>query len=69
LGLRRIICRNYCTPWFERYVYLSSRAPLVANTNYYMMDCETVQPVKDPVFRAANLVHHLCAFSISQVRF
>ncbi|KAH9262844.1 hypothetical protein BASA82_000136 [Batrachochytrium salamandrivorans] len=63
LRCRAFLVSNYCTPWFERYVYLSHRASLLAGSNYYVMDCATLCPVKDQVFRAANLCHHLCVFS------
>lgn len=63
LRCRALLVSNYCTPWFERYVYLSHRASLLAGSNYYVMDCATLCPVKDQVFRAANLCHHLCVFS------
>ena len=30
---------NYVSDWWEEYVYLSSRAPLMINSNYYGLDC------------------------------
>lgn len=62
LTARSFVTSNYVSPWWERYVFLSSRSPLVINSNYYVMDAIKHCPVKDQVFRAANLVHHLLGF-------
>lgn len=62
LKIRSFILNNYVTPWFERYVYLMSRSPLAVNTNYYVMDTMKPSPVKDQVFRAANLAYHFLRF-------
>lgn len=52
---------NYVTPWWEKHVYLSSRQSL-SNQNYYIMDQWSQAPVKDQVFRAANLTHQILQF-------
>ena len=38
LWLKWIWSDNYVSDWWEEYVYLSSRAPLMINSNYYCLD-------------------------------
>ena len=64
LWLQSWTTNNYVTPWWERFAYLANRDPLAINSSYYVMDC-VVTPVRDQVFRAANLVHHLVRFQLS----
>jgi len=62
LWLRHLTNRNYVTPWWEQYVYLEGRGPLVINSNYFVVDAFLAQPTTDQVFRAANVVFHMLAF-------
>ena len=39
LWLKWIWSDNYVSDWWEEYVYLSSRTPLMINSNYYGLDC------------------------------
>jgi len=45
---------NYVSDWWEKYVYLRSRTPIMINSNYYVIDCN-VTPRATQVARAANL--------------
>ncbi|KAL8560156.1 hypothetical protein ACOMHN_021651 [Nucella lapillus] len=47
---------NYVTDWWEQYVYLRGRAPIMINSNYYGIDALFVKPTTQQVSRAANLV-------------
>ncbi|XP_076444856.1 carnitine O-palmitoyltransferase 1, liver isoform-like isoform X2 [Babylonia areolata] len=47
---------NYVTDWWEQYVYLSGRSPIMINSNYYGIDALLVKPTNQQVSRAANLV-------------
>lgn len=43
--------------WWEKYVYLRGRSPILINSNYYILDCGLPKPpTKIQVARAANLI-------------
>uniref|UniRef100_A0A1I8JG60 carnitine O-palmitoyltransferase n=1 Tax=Macrostomum lignano TaxID=282301 RepID=A0A1I8JG60_9PLAT len=46
---------NYVSDWWEEFVYLYSREPIMINSNYYGMDCLFVQPTRVQAARAANV--------------
>lgn len=49
---------NYISDWWQQYVYLQSREPLMINSNYYGVDCvEVPSPIQSA--RAANIIHAL----------
>lgn len=48
---------NYVSDWWEKYVYLMSRLPLVINSNYYALDHYTWTPTNRQISRAANVVN------------
>lgn len=50
---------NYVSDWWEKYVYLMSRCPLVINSNYYALDHYIWTPTSRQVSRAANVVHSI----------
>lgn len=50
---------NYVSDWWEKYVYLMSRCPLVINSNYYALDHYIWTPTKKQVSRAANVMHSI----------
>lgn len=37
LRLRWLFCDNYVTSWWEKYVYLKPRAPIMVKSNYYII--------------------------------
>ncbi|EDO28730.1 predicted protein [Nematostella vectensis] len=49
---------NWVSDWWEQYVYLSSRAPLLINSNYYGVDSIN-HPTKLQSARAANMIFAL----------
>lgn len=53
---------NYVTDWWEQYVYLSGRGPIMVNSNYYGMDLIHIQPTPRQTSRAATVIHCLFAF-------
>lgn len=53
---------NYVSDWWEEYVYLKSRSPLMVNSNYYGIDALLVCPTEKQTSRAANLIYSSIIF-------
>ena len=48
---------NYVSDWWEEYVYLRGRSPIMINSNYYSLDSIVKCPTSDQAARAGNVVH------------
>ena len=48
---------NYVSDWWEEYVYLRGRAPLMINSNFYGTDAIIAHPTFVQAARAANVCH------------
>lgn len=66
LHLKRTLSTNWCSDWWEEYVYLTSRSPIMVNSNFYIIASaqvdgydETELPTTNQAARAANCVHAL----------
>ncbi|PAA56633.1 hypothetical protein BOX15_Mlig029955g1 [Macrostomum lignano] len=46
---------NYVSDWWEEFVYLYSRDPIMVNSNYYGIDAIFVRPTRVQAARAANV--------------
>uniref|UniRef100_A0A1I8H8H2 carnitine O-palmitoyltransferase n=1 Tax=Macrostomum lignano TaxID=282301 RepID=A0A1I8H8H2_9PLAT len=46
---------NYVSDWWEEFVYLYSRDPIMVNSNYYAVDAIFVRPTRIQAARAANV--------------
>ncbi|XP_027765314.1 carnitine O-palmitoyltransferase 1, muscle isoform-like, partial [Empidonax traillii] len=53
---------NYVSDWWEEYVYLRGRSPIMVNSNYYAMDFLYVTPTHIQAARAANVVHSMLLY-------
>ncbi|XP_033629485.1 carnitine O-palmitoyltransferase 1, liver isoform-like isoform X2 [Asterias rubens] len=53
---------NYVSDWWEEYVYLRGRAPIMVNSNYYGMDAIAMAPTFMQAARAANQTTGLLTF-------
>lgn len=53
---------NYVSDWWEEYVYLRGRSPLMVNSNFYGMDAIFAHPTKNQAARAASVCHLLLQF-------
>ncbi|XP_064627097.1 carnitine O-palmitoyltransferase 1, liver isoform-like isoform X2 [Lineus longissimus] len=53
---------NYVADWWEEYVYLRGRSPIMVNSNFYGLDAILVQPSSVQVARAANVSHAFLTF-------
>nr|XP_033814266.1 carnitine O-palmitoyltransferase 1, muscle isoform [Geotrypetes seraphini]XP_033814267.1 carnitine O-palmitoyltransferase 1, muscle isoform [Geotrypetes seraphini]XP_033814268.1 carnitine O-palmitoyltransferase 1, muscle isoform [Geotrypetes seraphini]XP_033814269.1 carnitine O-palmitoyltransferase 1, muscle isoform [Geotrypetes seraphini] len=48
---------NYVSDWWEEYIYLRGRGPIMVNSNYYAMDFLYATPSSCQAARAGNAVH------------
>ncbi|GLV42745.1 withered [Carabus blaptoides fortunei] len=48
---------NYVSDWWEEYVYLRGRSPLMVNSNFYAIDAILMHPSKLQAARAASVIH------------
>ncbi|TFJ96940.1 Carnitine O-palmitoyltransferase 1, liver isoform [Platysternon megacephalum] len=62
LTLKSWWATNYVSDWWEEYVYLRGRGPLMVNSNYYAMDFLYVTPTPLQAARAGNVVHALLLY-------
>ncbi|XP_043939347.1 carnitine O-palmitoyltransferase 1, brain isoform isoform X2 [Protopterus annectens] len=53
---------NYVSDWWEEYIYLRGRSPIMVNSNYYAMDFLYVTPTPVQAARAANAVYALLMY-------
>ncbi|KAM7178447.1 carnitine O-palmitoyltransferase 1, muscle isoform 1-T9 [Macrochelys suwanniensis] len=53
---------NYVSDWWEEYVYLRGRGPIMVNSNYYAMDFLYVTPSPLQAARAGNTVHSILLY-------
>uniref|UniRef100_A0A8C3KEA6 Carnitine O-palmitoyltransferase 1, muscle isoform n=1 Tax=Calidris pygmaea TaxID=425635 RepID=A0A8C3KEA6_9CHAR len=53
---------NYVSDWWEEYIYLRGRSPLMVNSNYYAMDFLYVNPSHIQAARAGNVVHAILLY-------
>ncbi|XP_014380535.1 carnitine O-palmitoyltransferase 1, muscle isoform isoform X2 [Alligator sinensis] len=53
---------NYVSDWWEEYIYLRGRGPLMVNSNYYAMDFLYVTPTSVQAARAGNSVHAILLY-------
>lgn len=53
---------NYVSDWWEEYVYLRGRSPLMVNSNFYGVDAIFTHPTKIQAARAASICHLLLQF-------
>ena len=50
LWLKWLWSDNYVSDWWEEYVYLRGRTPLMINSNYYAIDAIMGHPTKNQVW-------------------
>ncbi|KAF7990168.1 hypothetical protein HCN44_009903 [Aphidius gifuensis] len=48
---------NYVSDWWEEYVYLRGRSPIMVNSNFYGIDAILMHPTNIQSARAANIIH------------
>ncbi|XP_044540722.1 carnitine O-palmitoyltransferase 1, brain isoform-like, partial [Gracilinanus agilis] len=62
LGLKAWCSANYVSDWWQEYVYLSSRRPLLGSSNFYILDFLSVAPTPLQAARAGNAVYAMMRF-------
>ncbi|XP_061493933.1 carnitine O-palmitoyltransferase 1, muscle isoform [Rhineura floridana] len=53
---------NYVSDWWEEYIYLRGRGPIMVNSNYYVMDFLYSTPTSIQSARAGNAVHAIMLY-------
>ncbi|KAJ0069731.1 hypothetical protein NL108_012362, partial [Boleophthalmus pectinirostris] len=53
---------NYVSDWWEEYIYLRGRSPIMVNSNFYVMDLLYVTPTHRQAARAGNVVHAMLQY-------
>lgn len=48
---------NYVSDWWEEYVYLRGRSPIMVNSNFYGIDAILMYPTNVQVARAASVIY------------
>ncbi|XP_073514133.1 carnitine O-palmitoyltransferase 1, liver isoform isoform X1 [Phyllobates terribilis] len=62
LKLKSWWATNYVSDWWEEYIYLRGRGPIMVNSNYYAMDYLYVLPTTIQAARAGNAIHSLLLY-------
>jgi len=62
LLLKSYFSTNYVSDWWERFVYLRSRGPLMINSNYYGVDTLDAPSSSVQTARAANYIYAMLSF-------
>ena len=62
LWLKSIWAANYVTDWWEQYVYLRGRSPLMINSNYYINDSSVYRATTNWCARAGDLVEGMLQY-------
>ncbi|MCJ8733154.1 hypothetical protein PDJAM_G00219900 [Pangasius djambal] len=62
LQLKSWWANNYVSDWWEEYIYLRGRGPIMVNSNFYTMDLLYVIPTHRQAARAGNVVHAILQY-------
>ncbi|XP_032784458.2 carnitine O-palmitoyltransferase 1, liver isoform isoform X2 [Daphnia magna] len=62
LYLKRMWSTNYVSDWWEEYVYLRGRSPIMVNSNFYGIDTLFKHPTRNQAARAANIIYEALLF-------
>ncbi|XP_031420516.1 carnitine O-palmitoyltransferase 1, muscle isoform [Clupea harengus] len=62
LKLKSWWATNYVSDWWEEYIYLRGRSPIMVNSNFYLMDLMYVTPTHRQAARAGNVIHAMLQY-------
>ncbi|NXK68232.1 CPT1A palmitoyltransferase, partial [Sylvietta virens] len=62
LKLKSWWATNYVSDWWEEYIYLRGRGPIMVNSNYFAMDFLSLFPTTLQAARAGNVIHAILLY-------
>ncbi|NXU54117.1 CPT1A palmitoyltransferase, partial [Turnix velox] len=62
LKLKSWWATNYVSDWWEEYIYLRGRGPIMVNSNYFAMDFLYLCPTTLQAARAGNIIHAILLY-------
>lgn len=62
LKLKSWWATNYVSDWWEEYIYLRGRGPIMVNSNYFAMDFLSLCPTTLQAARAGNVIHAILLY-------
>ncbi|XP_034978519.1 carnitine O-palmitoyltransferase 1, liver isoform isoform X2 [Zootoca vivipara] len=62
LKLKSWWATNYVSDWWEEYIYLRGRGPIMVNSNYFAMDFLYFTPTSVQAARAGNAIHSILLY-------
>uniref|UniRef100_A0A8B9HCD3 Carnitine palmitoyltransferase 1Aa (liver) n=1 Tax=Astyanax mexicanus TaxID=7994 RepID=A0A8B9HCD3_ASTMX len=62
LTLKSLWATNYVSDWWEEYIYLRGRGPIMVNSNYYATDFLYLFPTQIQSARAGNAIHSIMLY-------
>ena len=62
LKLKSWWATNYVSDWWEEYIYLRGRGPIMVNSNYFAMDFLHLSPTTIQAARAGNIIHAILLY-------
>uniref|UniRef100_A0A8B9PK11 carnitine O-palmitoyltransferase n=1 Tax=Apteryx owenii TaxID=8824 RepID=A0A8B9PK11_APTOW len=62
LKLKSWWATNYVSDWWEEYIYLRGRGPIMVNSNYFAMDFLYLAPTTLQAARAGNVIHAILLY-------
>ncbi|NXL37539.1 CPT1A palmitoyltransferase, partial [Glaucidium brasilianum] len=62
LKLKSWWATNYVSDWWEEYIYLRGRGPIMVNSNYFAMDFLYLSPTTLQAARAGNVIHAILRY-------
>ncbi|XP_074441625.1 carnitine O-palmitoyltransferase 1, liver isoform isoform X2 [Larus michahellis] len=62
LKLKSWWATNYVSDWWEEYIYLRGRGPIMVNSNYFAMDFLYLSPTTLQAARAGNVIHAILLY-------
>uniref|UniRef100_A0A8C3GF66 carnitine O-palmitoyltransferase n=1 Tax=Cairina moschata TaxID=8855 RepID=A0A8C3GF66_CAIMO len=62
LKLKSWWATNYVSDWWEEYIYLRGRGPIMVNSNYFAMDFLYLTPTTLQAARAGNVIHAILLY-------
>uniref|UniRef100_A0A8C2U6S5 carnitine O-palmitoyltransferase n=1 Tax=Coturnix japonica TaxID=93934 RepID=A0A8C2U6S5_COTJA len=62
LKLKSWWATNYVSDWWEEYIYLRGRGPIMVNSNYFAMDFLYLFPTTIQAARAGNVIHAILLY-------